>query len=69
MVENKLIPRITSNGMWEIIRTPGGGEIPDVLKGIWTSSTAATRAIDIFQKQIQDKVKKSSGSRSSNKTV
>lgn len=55
--ENKLEPRLTPTGVWEIVRTPGGGEIPDALKGIWTSGTAAERAIKIFQDQVAEKVR------------
>lgn len=54
--ENKLVPRIMTNGMWEVIRTPGGGEIPDVLKGMYTSGTTAQRHIDMFQAELQAKV-------------
>jgi hypothetical protein len=63
-----VIQRTKSLTMFEI-KEPGlGGSLPEALKGLFTASTLATRAIDNYLDSKVKKVEKTNGGTSSDGT-
>lgn len=53
---NELQIRPTEGGLYEVYY-PGGGQLPGALSGRYTYEDNAQRAIDIYQLQMQAKLK------------
>lgn len=56
--KNKLSPVKTKFNLWEVKLVGTGGNIPNELKGSYTSEVEAQEAINSFQRKVASRVKK-----------
>jgi len=52
-----LEPRPLKDGLWEVRLTGTGGSVPNELSGKWTHKDRAELAIEMYQRELQSKLK------------